>query len=186
MDHQSAVLLDAMQPKGTSSFWRGGGGGGGDAPSSPAKRGWKTPSPLSSPRPHPKAGGGGANCAAGGVHAGWGGNPVLPSEPEELRYRRGGVGGRHRDAIVSHADVHGGAMWGWEVAVGEGMLQPVWVKQSKWLRWGSLWEWHRAQTRAAFGAVPFRTRHRAQTYNSILNHAVHRPDPEGQMCTNVT
>lgn len=77
-------------------------------------------------------------------------------------------------------------MWGWEVAVGEGMLQPVWVKQSKWLRWGSLWEWHRAQTRAAFGAVPFRTRHRARTCNSILNHAVHRPDPEGQMCTNVT
>lgn len=28
MDHQSAVLLGAMQPKGTSSFWRGGKGGG--------------------------------------------------------------------------------------------------------------------------------------------------------------
>lgn len=68
-------------------------GGGCSLPTS--KKGLENPpNPLSLPRPHLKAGGvetpvlpeGGGK--GGGVHAGLGANPVLPSEPEELRYRR--------------------------------------------------------------------------------------------------
>lgn len=131
-------------------------GGGCSLPTS--KKGLENPpNPLSLPRPHLKAGGvetpvlpeGGGK--GGGVHAGLGANPVLPSEPEELRYRRevgeggGWERGRHRDAIVCHADVHEGQCgdggWGRRGTAGkwprgEGTLQPAWVKQGKRQRWG--------------------------------------------------
>lgn len=81
-------------------------GGGCSLPTS--KKGLENPpNPLSLPRPHLKAGGvetpvlpeGGGK--GGGVHAGLGANPVLPSEPEELRYRRevGEGGGREGKGV---------------------------------------------------------------------------------------
>lgn len=109
-------------------------GGGCSLPTS--KKGLENPpNPLSLPRPHLKAGGvetpvlPEGEGKGGGVHAGLGANPVLPSEPEELRYRRevgegGWERGRHRDAIVCHADVHGGQCGdgGWGVGGGEELL----------------------------------------------------------------